>query len=82
MDLGFLERCVGAAQFPVYQAINRQKKALTNLSFGFWSHADIYALVLDIATEISTNSLRRETGNVQGNIRQETGKTTGKIFYA
>lgn len=34
IGLGFLERCDGAAQFPVYQAINRQKTGIGR--FIYW----------------------------------------------
>ncbi len=68
MGCGFLERRVVTRNSLFNRQLTGKKQALAGLSFGFWSHADIYALVLKIVAEISANSLLRETGKEQGKI--------------
>lgn len=75
MGCGFLERRVVMRNSLFNRQLTGKKQALAGLSFGFRSHADICAFVLEIVAEISANSLRRETGKDQGNYKNKARKS-------
>ena len=76
MGCGFLERRVVTRNSLFNRQLTGKKQAFEKFTRWILSIVGVPGIFREISAKNTPNSLRRETGKEQANIRQETGETT------